>query len=373
MVKKLIKATVIVGLIAGGLWVGRRLIANPKGLVPLPYAFTPSTVAIRPEAPILLVGDRVGARFALFKEALALNTSTGLSKPIRIQSLARDGEGLHRTLHQLNSLQSWPQVLIYHGGSQEFSESKFLTDQIPGIQRNFRRYHDDRALTAMMLWPFLSRLIYEPITRVKLNDTLNFNSKQNFSDTEFQQRLEITYRLYELELNQLVIKARDNKALLILMTTPVNIDTPPKKTCSNAQSGAIAKEVREIRELIRQQDYKSALTRSQTLKDTTMANAEVLYLHGQIAFRNGLRNEAIESLRLAAVFDCQGHRANEVTNSIIRKVAKEQRVTLFDFAALVEKDWNRNVTFFDETYAQDLYYEKAAQYLAVVLKRVLKL
>ena len=373
MVKKLTKGLALLVVLGGGYWLYLRLSGNPNGLVPLPYSFPPAAEVLALDAPVLIAGDRVGARFGLFKENLALGLSTGLSKPIKIQSIAKEGEGLHRTINKLKSLQKWPQVLIYHGGSEEFSETKFLTNQVRYIQRNFERYNNDRLLTAMMVWPFLSRLIYTPIRRVRMEETASPPPKTPLDDIEYQQRIEITYRLYEIELRQLVELSRQHKALLILTTTPVNIDIAPRKTCSNSTSVTIAKEVKAIRELIRQQDYKSAYTRSTTLKDGAIANAEVLYLHGQVSYRNGLKKEALEALKLAAAYDCLGWRANQVTNSIIRTVAQELRVTLFDFDAMVEQDWNTNVTFFDEIFAQDLYYERATQYLAAVLKRILKL
>lgn len=373
MVKKLIKALGAVLVLGTCYWFWQRLSGNPHGLVPLPYAMPVDNDTLVLDAPLLIAGDRTALRLGLFKETLALGLSAGLSKPIKIQSIAAEAEGLHRTLFKLNSLSKWPQVLIYQGGSEEFAESKFLTSQIPNIQKNFLRYQNDKLLTAMMVWPFLARLVYIPIKRVQLPLTPGPVPKTALNDIEYQQRLEITYRLYEIELNQLVQLARQHKTLLVLMTTPVNLDVAPRRSCDNASSSTTKKELKAIRELIRKQDYKAAYARSTQLKAGSVANADVFYLHGQVSYRNGLRKEALESLRLAAAFDCLGWRANEVTNSIIRKVARQERVTLFDFAQLVEKDWNQNVTFFDDIYPQDLYYERAMNYMAPVLKRILKL
>jgi len=373
MVEKLIKYGALALAALALYFVVTRLTGNPKGLLPLPYALSPASEGIQLDAPVLIVGDRMGARFGLFKENLALNLSVGLSKPIQIQSIAREGFGLHRTLRQLQSLVKWPKVLLYQGGSEEFREIKFRTDQIPVIRHNFDLYTNDRAMTAMMVWPFLSRLIYTPVQRIKLGDQVGEASKKIPSDYEYQQRLELTYRIYELELLELVKAARENKSLLILITAPVNLDVAPRRTCSNAGSALIDREVKQIREKIRNQDYKGAYAQSKVLNDGTLANAEVLYLHGQVAYRSGFVAEAVDSLKKASAYDCEGWRANEVINSIIRKVAQEQRVTLFDFAAMMDRDWNVNVTFFDEFYPQNLYYEKAMKYLAVVLKRILKL
>lgn len=373
MVKKLIKWTALFTALGASFWLWRQLSSNPTGLVPLPYSLPVAKQGLLLEAPVLIVGDRVGARFGLFKENLALGISVGLSKPIKIQTIAKEGFGLHRTLHQLKTLEKWPRVLIYHGGSEEFFESKFITNQIKRVRSNFDLFTNDNAMTAMMLWPFLSRIVYQPIKRVQLNEEPSLTLKAKYTDMEYQERLELTYRLFEIELNELVSLSRKNKTLLILTTTPINIDVSPQRTCTNAQSAAIKKEIKLIRELIKNQDYKGAYSKSKELSVSTIANAQVLYLHGQVAYRNGHRQEAIDSLKKAAAFDCIGWRSNEVFNNIIRKIANKNRVTLFDFAKLVEQDWNKNVTFFDEVYPQDIYYDKAMKYLATVLRKILKI
>lgn len=371
MSKKLIKVLPVALLVVALMWLWPRLTGSAPGTIPLPYIMPKPKVTLVLEAPILIAGDRMAARFALFKEFLSEALSVGLSKPLKIQSIATPGEGLHRTLWHLSTLDKWPQVLIYQGASEELAESKFQTNQIPAIRGNFNLSKSDTVLTLLMLWPSLSRFIYEPINRVRLGDTPA--PPLPLKDLEVQARSELTYLLYEVELRQLVGLAQEHQTLLILMTSPVNIDVPPRKTCENATAASIDQEVRAIRKLIVSQDYKSAYERSKALAQNTLANAEVLYLHGQIAYRNNLRAEALQYLKRAAAFDCQGWRSNEAFNNIIRRVAREQNVTLFDFDRMMDDNWNKNVTFFDEIYAQDIYYNQSAQALALMLRRVLKL
>lgn len=372
MLKKLLMALPLGSLVFGGFLLWQRVQTNPEGVIPVPYVLPPVSEKIAVDAPLLVVGDRMAKRFGLFKETLSLDISVGLSKPLKTSVLASENTGLHRTLRLLENLEKWPKIMLYTGGSEELVEEKFLTREIPTIRRNFERYADDRWRTLLMLWPPSARVLYDPLVRQILPAEPVVASRQ-LSEAEYQGRLELSYRIYEIELEQLVQLARNKDVVLIFMTVPVNLDIPPKKTCSVARTNEATRELGAIRELIRQQDYKAAYPRARELAGNTMANAEVLYLFGQVAQRIGRRDEALAALRKAAAFDCSSWRANEVTNAILRKVAREQRVTLFDFADMVDDDWRKNTTFFDEIYPQNLYYEKASKALASVLRRMLKL
>jgi hypothetical protein len=373
MLKKLLIYLPLLALALGGFWLWQRWNSNPAGVIPMPYTLPLASEKIDVDAPMLIVGDRMAKRFGLFKESFSLEISQGLSKPLKIGVLAQEGQGLHRTLRDLESLEKWPRVLLYTGGSEEMREEKFLTREIATTRYNFARYDDDTYRTLLMLWPDMARLIYRPIVRQVLPDQFIPGPPKAIDESEFQARLELSLKLYEIELQQLVQEAREHKSLLILMTVPVNLDVSPNKTCGFAQSPEITREINTIRELIKKQDYKTSYQRSRDLAQATLANAEVFFLAGQIASRLGKNDEAVQWLQQAVAYDCSMWRSSEITNNIIRKVARDQGVTLFDFAAMVQADWKQNTTFFDEIYPQDLYYEKASKALALVLRRILKL
>ena len=374
MLKKLLILLPLLGILGVAFWANERIQANPDSVLPIPYVFPTLAEKIAVDSPLLIVGDRMAERFGLFKETLSLELSTGLSKPLKTGVLANPRAGLHRTLRSLESLDAWPKVMIYTGGSEEMAEETFRTSEISKIRRNFERYGDDRWRTLMMLWPESARLIYTPLVRQVLPDEVSLEDvNREVSEGEYQARLELSYRLYEMELVRLVELARAKNVTLLFMTVPINLDVPPRLTCSNSQSEEISREMEAIRALIREQNYKAAYPRAQELAASTLANAEVFFLHGQISYRMGRLEEAKKSLHAAAAFDCRAWRSNQVTNNIIRKVADEQRVTLFDFADMVDADWRQNATFFNEIYPQDLYYERAAKALGAVLRRMLKL
>jgi hypothetical protein len=353
-----------------GFLVYNRFSKNPEQIVPLPYEFTTQSPPVTPEAPILIIGDQMATYLARFKEHLALTISADLSTPIKIQSMARDGDGLHRTIHEMRSLTQWPQILIYQGGSEEFKEAKFKLTENENIQKNFKLYSNEKIQTLIMLYPQLSRLIYRPIDRVKLGEKPEFSS---FLPSEYLKRLETELLLYEQQLLELVNLSRDRNTLLILTTTPINLDVLPKSSCNFTSTKELEKEINEIRELLKANNPKNAHLKSSKLVKQFVGNANLYYIHGQTSLRLGLIDEAKKSLLEASSYECSPWRATEVQNSIIRKVAKQQQILLFDFAQLVEREYTNNDTFFDDLHPQNQYYEKAMEQLGLVIKRILKL
>lgn len=363
--------TLTIGLITGGIWVFDRFRQNPEQVVPWPYTFEQAAPAIQLDAPILITGDRMGAYFAKFKNELASTISVNLAKPIKIQTLAKEGHGLHRTLHELRSLTQWPQILIYQGASEEFSEAKFHLGDIQKIKKNFSYYSDDRIETMLILYPIISRFLYVPIKQVRLPEAPQL--LETVSEKNYLGRLETELLLFEQQLIQLAALAKDRNSLLILTTTPINLDMMPRKVCAFASNIEIEKEIYDLRELLKKNDPKTAYARSSKLIKQHMANAALYYIHGQISKRLGHLEEARRSLLEASAYDCSPWRITEVHNSLIRKVAQNHQVLLFDFARLVEKEYGQSTTFFDEIHPQNLYYEKGMQQLGMVIKAILKL
>ncbi len=372
MLKKLLIFLILAPLAGACYLAYQRYLQNPPGTLPTPYVLAPLEAAIEVDAPILIVGDRMGARFALFKENLSLELSQGLSKPLKVASLATAGFGLHRTLQQLDSLAKWPKVILYVGGSEEFAEDRFTRQQIPTLRENLRRYQDDEWRTLLMLLPEAGRLLYTPFQRLALPATPAPPPADRGED-EWPVRQELTYELFRIELQRLFEEARRHDSLLIVVTSPANLDVAPKRTCQIARDPASDAELAAIREMIKKQDTKSAYQRAQKLAQEGLGHAEAFFVAGQLALRLGKREEARDFIHKAQAFDCVPWRANEVTNSILRAKAQEERVPLYDFAAQVERDWGENTTFFDSLYPQDLYYQRGTQALALVLKRLLKI
>jgi hypothetical protein len=358
-------------LLTVGYFVFDRYSKNTQQIVPYPYSFKQQAPAIAISEPILFIGDRMGAYLSKFKEQLAVNISVNLDNAIQISSIAKEGKALHRTIHELKSLTKWPQILIYHGGSEEFREDKFKLEEVKKIKKNFDLFKDDRIETLLILFPQLSRLIYTPINKMVLDEEIP--PTQDLNEEAYLKRFELELILFEQHLNDLITLSRDRNALIILTTTPINLDIKPKASCSFTSNMDLEKAILETREELRNKNPKLAYNRSTLLIQKFPANASLHFLHGQISKRLGKIDEAVEHLLKASFYDCSSWRTSDVHNSIIRKVAEKQKVLLFDFAALTDREYSENVTFFDEIYPQNLYYEKAIEQLGLAIKSILKL
>lgn len=367
----MIGAIFVVLLLTGGFLVWQRYSQNEEQIFPYPYSFSTTRENEKPAAPIVLVGDRMGDNLSRFIPELSQAISVHLDKPIKIQNLTALGQSLPRTLHLLEHLVPWPQIVIYHAGSEEFREKKFEISEIPKIRINLDRYQHEVIETFLILYPWLSRLVYEPVKRVQLPE--NPAPPEEITEENYLARLETELLLFEQQLVQMVEMSKNRNSLLILTTTPINLDIPPKGVCGFSSNLEIDKKILELREYLKKNDLKSAYQESTEAIRRYLGNARLLYIHGQISRRLGKLDEGRKALLEASAYDCSPWRATAVHNSIIRKVAKDHQVLLFDFALLVEKDWVQNLTYFDEINPQNLYYERAMSQLGQVIRKILKL
>jgi hypothetical protein len=370
-VLSLLALVILGGTLTAGFFVFDRYRQNPEQIVPYPYTFKEQAPGVKLDAPILITGDRMGVYFAKFQSELAATISQNLDRPIKIQSMAKNGFGIHRTLHELKALSQWPQILVYQGASEEFQEIKFEPSEIQKIKTNFARYNDDRIETALILYPWLSKIVYEPIKRVKLEAQPLLLDE--ITEADYLKRIETELLLFRQQLIELVNLSKDRNSLLILTTTPINIDISPKRICEFTSTIELEKAIADLRDLLKKNDPKTAYTQSSKLIKQYTGNALLFFIHGQISRRLGYLDEAKKSLLEASAYDCNPWRATEVFNSIIRKVAKDHQVIMFDFAKLVGNEWATNTTFFDEIYPQNLYYDQGMKQLGLVLKEILKL
>lgn len=372
--KKVLSLIVILltaGLLGLSALIFQRFEANEETIVPFPYKFEQKSAEYKVEAPILLVGDRMGERLARFNRELIEVISANIDNKIKIQSLAKNNYGIHRTLEDLRTIQKWPQILIYHGGSQEFLEKKFDLAESPKIKTNFERFADEKIQTLIILFPWLSRIVYEPVKKIHLPKAPQLI--EEMTEENYLISLDTELLLYREHLKELVKMSQDRNSLLILTTTPINLDTPPKKVCSISSNIEVEKDIRTLKDLLRKNDAKKAYTLSSKLVTKHVGNAQLRYIHGQIARRLGNTQEAVKSLVESSAYDCLPWRVTHLQNNIIRAVARDNQVILFDFAEMTDRDYTKNRTFFDDLYPQNLYYELAINQLGLLIKNILKI
>lgn len=340
---------------------------------PLTYHFDPATYPAQDiNAPILIVGDRLGERLANFKNILTEKVSERLSVPIKIETMATDGEGLHRTVEKIKKLPKLPLIIIYFGGSQEYLEKKFNMADSKLILQNINTFKDLRVQSLLMIAPWLSRLIFLNADEIVLGKKPNlYNSK--LSDHVVLKQNEINYHFFQYEYENLVNYIKDRNAYLISITAPINLDIPPKKECDLTIDSVGQAQIDKVVELVKKQDFKGAYRLSKDLAQLAPSNAKAYYVHGKVAKQLGNTREAIHSLELAASFDCSRWRATPVHNAIIKKVSDEKDIVLYDFNQMLYDNWTKNVTFQDEIYPQNYFMEQMVSTLAIRIRTLLKL
>lgn len=333
---------------------------TPSSVSPYPYLFANQSIEGIDEANeshVLIIGDRMGVRLNNYIPDITEHTSKGLKTPLRIVNWSREHEGLHRTLRKLKKLSSFPKLIIYHGASEEFYEKRFTTKDQKTLIHNFRIFADDRKLSLIMTFPFLSKFIYRKMNYYHLSNDIKEN-KTIYPAPIKQVQMQMGYRLYKRELLDLITLVKEKGSMLALMTTPINLEIDVKEVCKNSISTSISREQNEINRYLMDGDAKSAYVKAAALLPNTPGNATSYALVGKSLSKMGRFQEARENLENATAFDCKTWRSSIVFNNIIRKVAKQDEVLLVDFDDSVNRSYGKNVTFLDDLYPQEIFYEE---------------
>lgn len=367
----MVQKILILIIIALFIPIGIHLKNNPTQKIPFPYSL-PAYKNQDITAPIVIVGDRMANKLYNFKDEIVNTISVNLSKPIALQSMAYSTEGLHRTLQRLKSLKKFPKVIIYTGASQEEWEYRFITNESSIILKNFKNYEDPKLQTLLVLFPVLSKFIFQKIKKIELPYEVILDPNE-YSEFELFKRIEVHYKLFKHELNELIKLAREKNSILIMMTTPINPNVKPKKVCNKSVNPDVTKKLREVIKLVKQKDFKSAYERAKILHYLAMGNARVQYIYSRIARKLGKKEEAKYALNLSSSYDCKRWRTNGVYNTLIRKAAQNEDVFLHDFDNYIAANWDKNITFFDEVYPQSIFYERTARALGKLIKKLLNL
>jgi tetratricopeptide (TPR) repeat protein len=341
--------------------------------MPLPFYFQESAYSnLEVDAPILIIGDRFGEKLASFKNLLAEKLSINLSKPIKIQTMANEGDNIHRTLQKIKKLERVPLIIIYIGSSDQSYEKVFHTKNIRRIQKNIELYKNDYIKTALMVLPELSKFIYWPSNYIELTAKVNKNVEK-YSDNVYQLRTILNYRFYEYGLDEFFNMAKKRNSLIIPLTTPLNLKIPPKKSCYGSLSGNANEQLDRLKKLYLKKDFKAAFNLSNELALMNPSNAQILYLHGQVLFKLNKFSEAQKYNEFAIAYDCENNRGNPVYNAILRKIAKKHNISFLDYHQMLVDESANNYTFFDEVYPQDFYLEKIVDIISKKIKKRLRL
>ena len=371
--KKLFKYSFIIAFACAAAFISYRYVKNPVSAVPRPYVFKKNIFERNTSnAPILIIGDRLGMRLSNYKKMMIDTISSNLSKKVEIISIATEGEGIHRTLEKIRNIGKLPLITIYIGGSEETFEQRFSTNDINKILFNFNLYNDERIKTLLMIFPVFSKFLYKVIDHQRLGKKIKEDTN-NYSDLVTQKRNIIHFKLYDESISALFSYIKEHGSYLIALTQPLNLDIPPKKSCDGSLDELSQEKIVEVTKKIKAKDFKGAYNISKDLILFANTNAKVYYLHGKITKKLGLMKEAKKSLELAIAYDCIQWRGNPIYNKMLRKAARNNDVLVLDFNKLVLKEWGSNTIFSDEIYPQNLYFERVTEALSFRIKKLLKL
>lgn len=365
MFKIIKKLTLIIITVLAGL-LAYRLATSPTLLRPFPYKFraqdnksllNASEIKKIEESPILIVGDRMAVALDQYLPA----------KEMKIFNWGSNGEGLHRTIFKLdylNSLKKLPPIIIYHGASQEYNEKKFLIKDREAILLNLKNYDNDFYNTVITLFPVLSRLIYTPLPLVTMEEQITLNDHLYKAESKLKQ-MEIGIRLFELEFEQLLDMIKRSKSRLIVLTTPINLDVPPKRTCENASTPSVVRKQNQLDQLLGQLPdrgaFEAAHRNLKKLAKITALNARSYFLLGKAAKKRGRFQEARDAMEFASALDCATWRTSMIHNIVIKHQTriKHPKVEVIDFNQLVNGNYGRQPNLFkDQIYPRDVFYQK---------------
>jgi len=344
---------------------------TPTQIIPYPYLMNVKNIEGSIEASranVLIIGDRMGVALEKYIPELVKDTSAELKDPLNIYNWSRANEGIHRSIDKLKKLEALPSVIIYHGASEEFYEKKFYISQKNKILENMRRYEDDAILTLIMTAPFLSKYLYTPIKFLVLGDYPKQDSL-TYTGVQRQNRLELGFKIFQKEVFELIQLAKSKDSKLIIMTTPLNLESEPRSVCDNAKTQTMDDYQKDIERMLDTGNKKKAYIKAKELSKISLTNAKSHYLHGKAALELGRFKEAREQLTLAAAYDCTQWRINVVFNKILTTIAKKNNVEVVDFDTLVNQNLGRDTLFLDPIYPQVIYYQRALKEIKKLIRK----
>lgn len=350
-----------------------KLLVNKTSIVPFPYEFSQDSPKIDlDKAPILIIGDSMAVKLAKFKEVLSKKISKNMSKPIRIHTLAKNGAGIHRTLHSIKSLGQLPLIIIYIGNSDEPVEQIFKYTDIRAVERNMTFYNHPLIQSLLMAAPVLSRLIYFPVKKVQIKDRISKSTKE-FPDSTFQKVMGLKFKLYEASISELFKYSAKNSSFMIPITTPLNLKRKPSKSCYGSLDPSTKSDLVALKGKLKKRDFKGAYNLSHEMALINSTHASSLFLHGYTSLKLNKFKESQKYFEQSMAFDCKNFTGNPVFNEILKKQATLNGIQYLDFHQYLVDQSYSNHTFFNDNMPQNFYMEKLTDMLALRIKTLLKL
>ncbi len=375
MIKKIFLSILVLILLSGG-YLYWSLSAKKTLITPYPYTFNANAVAaLTPElkdaesAKILIVGDRMAQALNNYTPEIETELAKNFKRAPKIYNWAKPHEGLHRTLFKLKSLKKFPSIIIYHGASSELYEQTFSIADKKAIFKNFSQYDDERIISLIITFPWLSKVFYKKMHYYELGAIKEYNNR--LPGMERMNEKEISFKLFSYEMREMIDLIKDKKSTLVIITTPLNLEVAPKETCSDSTTNTVIEYQQEIEAMINQGNFKKAFPEAQALANETYSNARSFYLLGKSSLGLGDLKTARENFQKATVFDCSNWRGNAVYNAIMKAEAQRRQVTVIDFDQYMSASLSKEGLFSDDLFPQNLFYQSMIAELKETLKKIL--
>jgi|GEM_PF-529787 len=375
MMKKIFIALALLVMGAGGFawytYAGKKTL-----LVPYPYFFNANAskaleteLSAAEKARILIVGDRMAAPLSNYTKELSEELGKNFKSPPVIYNWSKPHEGLHRTLFKLKSLKKFPSIIVYLGASSELYEKTFSINDFRAVSKNFEIYDDEKIISLIITFPWLSKVLYKKMNYFELGAIKEY--KNGLPANLKMKEKEMSFMMFQYELREMIDLVKDKKSSLVLITTPLNLEIPPKETCSTSTGTTVVEVQQEIDFFLQQGNFKKAFTDAKELANETPGNAQSYFLLGKASMGLGDLANAREAFQKATVFDCSNWRGNAVYNSIMRAEAKKRQLSLIDFDQMMSSSLSKDGLFSDELFPQNLFYQNLVSELKETLKNFL--
>jgi hypothetical protein len=366
--KPILKYLLIILLLGGG-YIAFEWNSRVTRVIPIPYDV--KLPKIKREAPVVIIGDRLGKRLAQFREVLIDVISKNLDSKIKIQDLTGEGDGIHRSLAKLKSMDSPPLLVIYIGGSQEWYESKYRLRDIDSINSNFARYENPWVQTLIKVVPDLSKFLYSKAKIYHLGNQIKTKSVAVTADKRLASNT-LEYKIYRYELQNLFEYLTANEIKFVGVTQPLNLDIPPKINCPGSflTQGISPTQVEQS---INSGDFKTAVTMAKDMVMTSPSYALSYYTLGKAYYAQESFKDAFNNMQTALAYDCKNWRGNPIYNILLKSVASAYHFNVFDFQKFIYDYWGKNELFMDEIFPQDIYWEHLTKIVGTKARTLLKL
>lgn len=325
--KQLLSIPLFMLLLLMAMWWWEQL--SPRPYDPLPYRFALGTALLTPrqqaqalQASLLVIGDRHGQHFSRHLSQLPGGD--------RVLNLAILRHGIHRSLQKLQELPQLPEVVIFLGGFDEFYEEKFHLAQYSEIKKYWATLRGDLVFSLLATLPRLSPWIAPPPPGLYQHAT-ELVPTPKYHDPVAQQRdLELRFKSYEWEVQQLIDGVARKGSTLILATAPIDLERPPRQVCGNASTPLLEQKLARLSRRLERGESKLAIAELRELEGVILGHARFHYILGQAYRKRGESRKARHHLVRANSFDCDQDGSSHVLNTIIRRKARQNGTPLID-------------------------------------------